>query len=176
MDCDAVTITPVALPPAEEVEWIVVTPSGGRDLAASAYAERVAELAVAKDEIGPLRLADRTAVESIADPIVRSRARHVVSENGRVHAFAAAITAGDLTTAGALMHESHVSLRDDFQSSTSGIDARCVELTGEPGVFGARITGGGWGGGIVVMARPGTLTDHPDTIVVRPGPGASRRA
>ncbi|MDQ3468686.1 MAG: galactokinase [Actinomycetota bacterium] len=172
MDCHEVTVAPVQLPPPDEVEWSVVVPSGRRELASSGYAERVAELAVAEDEIGPLRLADRKTVETIRDAVVRRRSRHVVTENGRVHAFAAAIAAGDLATAGALMHESHASLRDDFQSSTTAIDARCVELSATPGVFGARSTGGGWGGAIVVMARPGALAGRNDTLIVRPSAGA----
>ena len=85
---------------------------------------------------------------------MRRRARHVVSENERVHAFAAAVAAGDVDAAGALMRDSHRSLSADFESSTPAIDELCAALDAAPGVLGARITGGGWGGA-VGGARPG---------------------
>ena len=88
LDCHTVTVTPVRLPPADVAEWVVLVPTGGRDLATSGYSERVAELARAEAEIGPLRLAALDDVAHIADPVVRRRARHVVTENHRVRAFA----------------------------------------------------------------------------------------
>jgi galactokinase len=171
LDCHTVTATAVPLPP--DVEWVVLTPSAPRDLAASGYGERVAQLARAEAEIGPLRLADLAAVDRLADPVVRARARHVVTENARVRAFAGAITSGDVVAAGRLMAESHRSLSEDFQSSTPEIDRRCAELTSTDGVFGARITGGGWGGCIVALTRPGALTGAPGALVVTPSAGAS---
>ena len=77
--------------PEDEVQWVVLVPAGGRTLESSGYAERVRELAVAEAEIGPLRLADVDAVNRLADPQIRRRARHVVTENARVRAFARAI-------------------------------------------------------------------------------------
>ena len=91
---------------------------------------------------------------------LRRRARHVVTENARVRELAAAFAAGDLPAAGEIMVASHRSLRDDYESSTPGIDRLCDELQAVPGVFGARITGGGWGGAIVALARPGALADR----------------
>ena len=55
------------------------------------------------------------------------------------------------------MDASHASLRDDFESSTPTIDALCDELRADPDVFGVRITGGGWGGSVVALTRPGAL-------------------
>jgi galactokinase len=148
-------------------------PAVGRALAASAYAERVAELAAAEVAIGPLRIATLDDVAGVPDPVVRRRARHVVSENERVHAFAAAIGAGDAVAAGALMRDSHRSLRADFESSTPAIDELCAGLDVSPGVFGARITGGGWGGAVVALTRPGALAGFPGASVMTAGPGAS---
>lgn len=175
LDCDAVTVTPVQLPPSGEVEWIVVVPSSGRDLATSGYADRVADLALAEREIGPLRLARPGDLASIADPTVRARARHVVSENARVHDFVSAVAAGDVREAGRLMIASHASLSRDFESSTRSIDELCGELAGTDGVLGARITGGGWGGSVIAMARPGVLAGWPGALAVSPGDGARRR-
>lgn len=79
-------------------------------------------------------------------PTVFRRARHVVSENQRVEAAAHALEQNDLAGFGQLMQQSHRSLRDDFEVSCSELDAM-VELALEvKGVFGARMTGGGFGG------------------------------
>jgi galactokinase/galactose-1-phosphate uridylyltransferase (family 1) len=80
------------------------------------------------------------------EPVVYRRCRHVIGENGRVLASAAALRAGDLRRFGRLMDASHDSLRDDFQVSCREIDL-LVDLARQvPGVLGARITGGGFGG------------------------------
>lgn len=175
LDCHTVTVTPVRLPPSGEVEWVVVVPPTGRDLGTSGYADRVAELARAEHEIGPLRLAGPDDLEPIADPVVRARARHVVTENARVHGFVAAVAAGDVQAAGGLMNESHASLSRDFESSTPSIDELCERLVTTPGVLGARITGGGWGGSVIAMTRPGALAGWPGALAVTPGDGARRR-
>jgi galactokinase len=171
LDCSALHVTPVPLPP--DVEWVVVVPNAGRSLAASAYSERVAELATAEAAIGRLRDASLDDLVGIDDPVVRRRARHVVTENERVHAFAVAVGAGDVAVAGALMRDSHRSLRVDFESSTPPIDELCAALDQRPGVFGSRITGGGWGGAVVVLTSPGALAGFPSAVIVTPGPGAS---
>jgi galactokinase len=96
------------------------------------------------------------AVGSIADPVVRRRARHVVTENARVDAFVAALERDELDRLGPLMAESHASLRDDFEVSTPELDALVARLSSTPGVFGARMTGAGFGGCVVAVARRGT--------------------
>jgi galactokinase len=174
IDCTALTTTPVPLPPPDEVSWVVVTPPAGRHLAASAYGERVAELAVAERAIGPLREATPDVLGTLRDATIRARARHVVGENARVHAFVDAVRRGALDDAGALMDESHRSLSEDFGSSTVAIDERCAALRRTPGVLGARITGGGWGGAVVALTRPGALAGHPAALVVTPSGGAHR--
>src|SRR5205823_7968064 len=101
----------------------------------------------------------RAAVDAIADPVLRRRARHVVSENERVRAFAAALTADDPETAGALMDESHRSLAEDFDCSTPALDGLAARLRDTAGVLGARLTGAGWGGCVVALARAGATVD-----------------
>ena len=174
LDCHAVVVAPVRLPPPDVAEWVVLVPTGSRDLATSGYSERVVELGRAEAEVGPLRLATLDDVSQIAEPVVRRRARHVVTENGRVQAFAEVIGSGDLDAAGALMNESHASLRDEFESSTPAIDRLCADLAETDGVFGARITGGGWGGSVIALALPGVLAGRDGAWVVRPSDGASR--
>jgi galactokinase len=68
-----------------------------------------------------------------------------------------ALQAGDLAGAGALMTASHASLRDDYEVSVPEVDALVESLTARPGVFGARMTGGGFGGSVVALCRPGAL-------------------
>lgn len=90
------------------------------------------------------------------------RRRHVDSEIERVHAFAAAMAAGDHATLGALLRASHVSLRDDFEISTPEVDAVVERAWAVPGCLGARIMGGGFGGSVLALLEPGTesaLTD-----------------
>ena len=157
IDCTSLAVRPVPMPPAGECEVVVIHSGEARALAGSAYAERRAQCEAAAEVVGPLRSAAPAEVARIADPVVRARARHVVTENARVEAFVAAIEAGDLAEAGRLMVESHESLRDDFAVSTPGLDALVSRLVTTPGVWGARLTGAGFGGCVVALARPGAI-------------------
>lgn len=155
IDCRAETVDEVALDPGCSV---VVVPSGEtRQLSGSPYAERRRQCETAQSQIGPLRDASVEDVKAIDDPTLRRRARHVVTENGRVRAFATAMRSGDLVAAGGLMIESHVSLRDDFEVSTPALDEVVRSLSTRPGVFGARLTGAGFGGCVVALTEPGAL-------------------
>ena len=80
------------------------------------------------------------------------RARHVVSENHRVRDFATMLLTGDLKSADHLMVESHDSLDRDFETSTPQMNSAVAARTSQPGVFSARMTGGGFGGCIVILA------------------------
>lgn len=77
--------------------------------------------------------------------------RHVVTETARTRAAAAALAAGDLATVGRLLVEGHASLRDDYRSSVPEADF-VVEQAVARGAHGARLTGAGWGGAVVVLA------------------------
>lgn len=156
IDCHEFTVDPVALP--DDVDVVVVY-GHGRTLDGSDYAERSRECAAVEAEIGPLRTATRDDALSLRDPTLRARARHVVTENERVRAFAAALAAHDVVAAGRLIGESHASLRDDFRTSTARMDALVDELAMRPGVLGARMTGGGFGGCVVALTRPGAIEE-----------------
>jgi galactokinase len=80
-----------------------------------------------------------------------------VSECDRVRWFATALRDGDLVEAGRLMTASHRSLAHDFEVSTPALDALVDWLGRRPGVFGARLTGAGFGGCVVALAEPGAL-------------------
>jgi galactokinase len=156
IDCGELTVAPVPVP--DDLE-VVVQFIAHRTLVGSAYAERVAECARAETIIGPLREATVDLAATIDDPVVRARAMHVTSENARVRDFAAALAGGDLRHAGQLMMESHVSLRDLYATSTPAMDAAVEALVATPGVYGARMTGGGFGGCVVALTEPGVLTE-----------------
>ena len=156
MDCGALTITPIPMPDTIEV---VVQFIAHRTLVGSAYADRVAECAAAESIVGPLRDATASDLRAITDPMIRRRAQHVVEENQRVRDFAEALVAGDLAEAGRLMVSSHNSLRDLYETSLPVMDNAVENLMATPGVFGARMTGGGFGGCVVAIAEPGALND-----------------
>jgi galactokinase len=105
-----------------------------------------------------------TAVQSLPEPLGR-RVRHVVTENARVGRLADALKAGDLGTSGRLLVEGHVSLRDDYQVSTIEIDTLVEIAAAQEGVFGARLTGGGFGGSIVALAAKDQARDAAARII-----------
>jgi galactokinase len=169
MDFTAMTLEPVPLP---DGATIVVVHSGEqRALAGSPYAQRRAACERAATIVGPLHDATVASLDAIDDRDDRRRAHHVVTENERVVAFAAALRAADLDAAGRLMVESHRSLRDDFEVSTPTLDALVERLTATPGVHGARLTGAGFGGCVVALTEPGALHEG---WTVRPSGGAVR--
>jgi galactokinase len=142
-------------------------------LVGSAYADRVAACRAAEVELGPLPRATLRDVAALRDPLVRRRARHVVSENARVDAFTEALRADDRTALGQLMAASHRSLAEDFEVSTPALDALVGHLGSLAGAIGARLTGAGFGGCAVALLERGAPV--PDGIVhwrVRPARGA----
>ena len=90
-------------------------------------------------------------VPAISDRIVR-RCRHVISENARVEQAARALTANDFVSVGGLMRESHVSLRDDYEVSCAELNTMVAIAGRIDGVYGARMTGGGFGGCAIALA------------------------
>jgi galactokinase len=81
------------------------------------------------------------------------RARHVVTENARTEDAAAALREGDLARFGRRMAESHASLRDDYEVSCKELDLMTSIAVSLPGVVGARLTGGGFGGCVVALVH-----------------------
>ena len=170
IDCGEETIEPIPMPAGVEVR--VVHSGEARALAGSAYAERRGAVEAAEAVVGPLRaIGDVSVLDALQDPILRRRARHVVTENERVRAFAAALRQHDLASAGEAMRASHASLRDDFEVSTPALDALVSRLAATPGVIGARLTGAGFGGCVVALAEPGTIDEG---WLVRASAGAHR--
>ena len=124
-------------------------------------------------ELRNLSLDDLPRVSRLPAPLDR-RARHVVTENARVLAAVEALEAGDLSRLGKLFYESHTSMRDDYEVSVSEIDL-LVDLTRrEPDVYGARLTGGGFGGSVVILARTGQARPMAERVAAHYGAAAGR--
>lgn len=172
IDCHTLEITPVPVP--AEVDIVVFHSGQPRQLVDSEYNERRAACAAIEAQIGPLRDADLDAVRSLDDPTLRRRGRHVVTENRRVRDFVASLESGDLDRCGQLLAEGHRSLSDDYGTSTPIVDEMQARVSAMPGVYGARMVGGGFGGALVAMVEPGAELDIETwSIRARPGPGAS---
>jgi galactokinase len=150
---DTMTMKRRLVPLPETAEILVIDSVIPRALTGTQYNQRRAECAVAAAMLGvaTLRLIDDpAAVERLPSPF-RERARHVVSENLRV---LAALDA-DAVEFGALMTASHASLRDDYAVSVPALDELVAALQMEKGVFGARLTGAGFGGCCVALVADG---------------------
>ncbi len=154
INCTTYEVLPVPIP--DDVEVVVVDSGVPRRLATSGYARRRAECEEAQEAIGPLGEATLEDVDRL-DGVHEKRARHVITENARVVHFADALRDGDLAEAGRLMVASHHSLRNDFEVSTPELDELVAQLVDTKGVWGARLTGAGFGGSVVVLAEVGCL-------------------
>ena len=163
LDCRDLSFEAVPLP-AREAK-VVVTDSGvKRRLSSGAYnerrrqceegAERLREFDPAIRELRDVSLALFEARADRLPEIIRRRCRHVVTENARVLESAEALKAGDLARFGELMNASHDSLRDDYEVSGPELDLLVEIARGVGGVMGSRLTGAGFGGCTVTLARP----------------------
>lgn len=159
IDCRSLDVTPVAVP--DDVAVLIVHSGITRGLVDSAYNERRRACEAAAQALGVAALRDATPamVEAAGvDATTKARARHVVTENGRVMALAAAITASDWHAIATLMAASHASMRDDFAITLPAIDALVAVLAAAAdGQGGARMTGGGFGGCVVAVVAQDRL-------------------
>jgi galactokinase len=144
-----------AIPVPRAIALSVVDSGERRTVAASAYRARRAECESAARVLGPLGRASRAELAGLTDPVLRRRARHVISECERVAAALEALRGSDLAGFGSLVDAGHESLRDDFDASTPVVEAARRELRGLPGVVGVRLTGAGFGGALLVVHEPG---------------------
>lgn len=161
---DARTLSTRLLPLPAESEVLVLDSGVARTLATSKYNTRRQECEEAAHALAVASLRDITDIELIAqlpEPLLR-RARHVVSENARV---LAACDSTDPTQFGHLMNASHASLRDDFDVSIPELDVLTTLLQAAPGVFGARLTGAGFGGACVALCKRGMASQISDAVL-----------
>lgn len=141
---------------------LVMDTRRARQLVHSAYNERLRETRAAAVALGvePSALARLTVArfcatqDAIADPLIRRRARHVVTEGARVSAAVTACGEQDWTALGELLCASHASLRDDYAVSCAELDLLADTLVAQRGCYGARMTGAGFGGSVVALVQP----------------------
>ena len=162
IDCRSLDNEIVPIP--SQAEFIAVNTMVKHELGASAYRNRVAECAAAvaaiRQKFPQVESLRDVSSEMLAgfggtmDPVSMQRARHVVSEDERVGAFVAASRAGHLKHMGELLAASHRSLQHDYEVSCEELDFLVDTAMGLQGVYGARMTGGGFGGCTVNMVRP----------------------
>lgn len=139
--------------------------------AESGYNRRREECAEAAHRVGAESLRDALIqdLHMLPDVLAR-RARHVISENGRVLGAVTALRRRDFVKLGQLLDLSHASLRDDFEVSTPAVEETVATLKAA-GALGARIVGGGFGGSVLALMPPGAVAPAGATVV-SPGQGA----
>jgi galactokinase len=158
IDTRTLTIQRVPLPPSLA---IVVIDSGVTHAHASGeYVTRRRESFEAAALLGVRHLRDvnaskLTQLSALPDVLAR-RARHIVTENARVLAAVEALRVGDVSRLGLLFTESHASMKHDYEITTPEVDALVDLAVRDPDVIGARLTGGGFGGAVVMLVKAGT--------------------
>ncbi len=157
LDARSLGFRRVPLPPDADV--VVIHSGVSHELSGGDYNTRRAECEAAAAALGLSQLRDLTPddlprVGALPEPLGR-RARHVVSENARVLDAVAALERCDLPQLGELFNASHLSMRDDFEVSVPDIDLLVDIAQSDADVYGARLTGGGFGGSVVILARGG---------------------
>lgn len=155
--------------PLPEADMLVVWSGIRHDHAAGDYRRRRTECEDAACLLGVRSLRDvrDTARLSSLPATLMRRARHVITENARVEQAVGAIERGALDELGALLVQSHASLRDDFEVSIPEIDLLVEMANAMDGVYGARLTGGGFGGSIVALTARGMAPLVGETVAAR---------
>jgi len=173
------------------VGFLVANSKVKHQLGDGEYARRREECRAAAKLLGVASLRDATMDSVRGAGLILRRARHVITENARTIDLAAAVERGDFAAAGALMNESHVSLRDDYEVSCAELDLLAeiswkIGIRG--GVYGCRMTGAGFGGStvsLIDLKKAGEIMEsvrvsyreifgiEPDQFVARPAGGAA---
>jgi galactokinase len=158
LDCRSLETTQVPFDPAG-AQLLLINTRARHVLAAGEYGRRRAECEQAALLLGipSLRyLTDVAETDRLTDPVLRRRARHVVTDDQRVLAVAGLLRSGDhvnsVAEIGRLLTEAHVSLRDDFEVSWPEADV-AVDAAVAAGALGARMIGGGFGGSVLALVR-----------------------
>lgn len=152
---------------------LVITNSGVKhDLVASLYNERREECAAAAVALGLVSLREVTPdhltdARASLEPTLFRRAAHIVGENDRVWRAVAALEKTDAAAVGQLMNASHESSRVNFENSTPELDRLVAIAQALPGVTGARLTGGGFGGSIIALVDSGRAAEVAELIATR---------
>ena len=152
------------------LELLVVDTNTPHQLVDGGYGRRRSEceraaVALGVDTLG--EVTDPAEVERLTDPVLRRRARHIVSENARVLAVVEALREGnDPRSIGPILTTGHASLRDDFEISTPQLDTAVASAL-SAGAHGARMVGGGFGGSIIALTDAARTRPTAEAITAR---------
>jgi len=163
LDCRDESVRRIPFP--EGVELLIVHSGVKHALTGGEYNERREQCFEAARILGVAALRDASTADLIhpgLSEIVRKRAAHITGENERVFAGVDALSRGDLKEFGALLTASHASSMNNFENSTPELDILVRIATGLPGIYGARLTGGGFGGAIIALVA----SEHIDNEMV----------
>lgn len=151
--------------------WLVIDSGKKRGLIDSEYNKRRHECEEALntarsqfpkrriDNLRDVSVDDLPALKKVLSDTIYRRLKHVVTENTRVLEMVKALESRDMETIGKLLHASHESLRDDYEVSCKELDSLVQIISGIKGICGARLTGAGFGGSIIVLVRKGILPE-----------------
>lgn len=193
IDCRTLETQLVSVPDSAAV--VVMDTAKKRGLVDSEYGLRRHQCEEAARLLGvralrDVSVADLPAVLPRLEPVIQKRVRHVVTENDRTLQAVDALRSGDLARAGALFNASHASLRDDYEVSCRELDVIVELAQAQPGCYGARMSGGGFGGCAVALVDRTGVADfiaavapayqaqtglQPDLYAVSPSPGSGVR-
>jgi galactokinase len=187
---DTRTLEHEGVPLPSALELIVIDSGVTHQHAGGGYVTRRQESFAAAALLGvrvlrELNIGDVSCLAGLP-PVLARRARHVVTENQRVIDAAAALRRGDVAALRPLFADSHASMRDDYEISTPDVDALVASAQHHPAVIAARMTGGGFGGAVVMVAHAGSavaagreicneyvrLRRQPGAVLVPFAPGA----
>ncbi|HVT41488.1 MAG TPA: galactokinase family protein [Acidimicrobiales bacterium] len=178
---DFTTLDTHLVPVPSEAAFVIVHSEAPRQLTDTPYSTRRSECERAAHILGrPLGLSTVGDLAELRDPILRRRARHVITECARVREAERLLEGGDLATLGEVMTEGHRSLAHDYRVSVPTVDDLVDELIARPGVLGARMSGGGFGGCVVALCEPDSPALDPEAHAPRrawrvsPSGGAAR--
>jgi galactokinase len=169
---DFQSLDTTAVPFSNDLAIAVLDTATTRELLTSPYNTRRAECQEAAKALGIASLReigvdDLNAVVDQLDDVRFRRVRHVVTENARVLAAVEALESGDHNRLGILMTESHLSLRNDYESSSEELDLIVSIAEEYPGCYGARVTGAGWGGCAVAAVDRESAADFASSVATR---------
>lgn len=173
IDCRSLEMTQIPLDTSETVIAICDT-RVKHELSSSEYNTRreecergvriLSEVLPGIQALRDVGISDFRAHEERLPQPIRARCRHVITENARTLSAAAALRANDFDEMGRLMLKSHESLRDDYEVSCAELDALVEIAVSVEGVYGARMTGGGFGGCTVTLVRKRALEKFQETV------------
>ena len=167
LDCRSLDYENIPIP--DSVAIVVLDTATRRGLVDSGYNERFKQCQTAAHHFGVKALRDVSPQELLEkgqglDEVVYRRARHIVTEDQRVLDAIAAMRAGDMVKLGLLLDASHVSMRDDFEITNEALNVMVNIARRQPGCYGARMTGGGFGGCAVALVDAGKAENFAATV------------